>query len=181
MKRNERIQWFHKKITDKAYPNAHRLADNFDISISQAKRDVAFLREELDAPLQYDTEKRGYFYEAPFSLPVYLTHSNDEDVIGVLAAIEADIDESSIMPVVQMQLPYNAVISVSDKLAILELRPFIIGKSTKDTYICEFHSVEVFLSAILSLEADIKLLEPEWLRNRLVNSAKRIIKNNETL
>ena len=27
MKRNERIQWLHKKITDKAYPNAHRLAE----------------------------------------------------------------------------------------------------------------------------------------------------------
>ena len=61
MKRNERIQWLHKKITDKAYPNAHRLADNFDISISQAKRDVIFLKETLDAPLKYDTIKRGYF------------------------------------------------------------------------------------------------------------------------
>lgn len=178
MKQNERIQWLHKKITDSSYPNAQRLADNFDISLTQAKRDVAFLKNSLKAPLRYDATKKGYMYEKPYSLPVYNSSSNDEEFNGILSSVETDLDESAELPVIQMQLPYSALIEVSDKLAVLELRPFIVRRTARDTYLCDFHSVEVFLAAILALEADIKLKEPEWLRIRLVDSAKRVIRNN---
>lgn len=178
MKQNERIQWLHKKITDNSYPNAQRLADNFDISLTQAKRDVGFLKNSLKAPLRYDATKKGYMYESPYSLPVYNSSSNDEEFNGILSSVETDLKESAELPVIQVQLPYSALIEVSDKLAVLELRPFIVRRTAKDTYLCDFHSVEVFLAAILALEADIKLKEPEWLRLRLVDSANRVIRNN---
>lgn len=178
MARNDRIQWLHKKIVDSTYPNAQRLADNFGISLSQAKRDVEYLRTVLEAPLKYVSAKHGYIYESPYYLPVYLTSSNDEELNGMLSSIESDIDATTVKPIVQMQIPYFATIEVSDKLALLDLRAFIIEKEGKHMYSCAFHSVELFLSVIVSLNADIRIVEPKWLRKRLVDSAKRVIKNN---
>ena len=54
----------------------------------------------------------------------------------------------------------------------------IVGDEGKHRYRCEFHSVDVFLSLILSSEADITILSPDWLRSRLISAAQRILKNN---
>lgn len=179
MKSNERIQWFHRKTVERAYPNAHRLSEQFDISLSQAKRDVRYMREVLLAPLEYSNDRRGYYYTEEYSLPVFQTSSNDEDYSGVLAPLEGDISDSSLNPLVQMQLPYSATVEVSDKLAVLELKPFIVGKSSKNEYQCEFHSTELFLAAILSIDASIRIVAPEWLRQRLISAARRILDSNE--
>ena len=178
MKTSERIQWFHKKTVEGAYPNAHRLSEHSGISISQAKRDVRYLRDTLGAPLEYSSERRGFYYTSEYSLPVFQTTANDESFGGVLAPLEGDITESSINPLIQMQLPYGACVEVSDKLAVLQLKPFIVEKLEKNVYQCEFHSAEVFLAAILSIDAPIKLLSPEWLRERLVAAARRILASN---
>ncbi|MBR2370875.1 MAG: hypothetical protein IKA82_02520 [Clostridia bacterium] len=181
MKSNERIQWFHRKTVEQAYPNAHRLSEQFNMSLSQAKRDIRYMREVLSAPLEYSKEGRGYYYTHDYSLPVFQTSSNDEDYSGVMAPLEGDISDSSINPLIQMQLPYGATIEVSDKLAVLELKPFIVEKLGRNSYQCEFHSTELFLAAILSIDASIRITSPEWLRQRLISSARRILESNEEL
>ena len=52
MNANIRIQWLHKKLTMKSYPNAQRLAERFGISHRQAQRDFDYLRRELGARLK---------------------------------------------------------------------------------------------------------------------------------
>ena len=35
------------------------------------------------------------------------------------------------------------------------------------------------VAALLVADADIKVLEPEWLREKLITAARRVLKNNE--
>ena len=174
---NLRIQWFHKKVTELSYPNAMRLSERFRISHRQAQRDVDFLLRKLGAPLHYSAEHKGYYYTEAFSLPMVITSDNDDNYSMVIPGQ----DELSLLGaesgVIQMQLPYTATIELEDKLTALELSNYITARRGEGRYLCEFHHVERFLAALLTADTDVRLLEPEWLRERLVASARRVLAN----
>jgi len=66
----ERFLWFDQKAKAKKYPNATKLAEQFEISVKTAQRDVEFMRDRLNCPLVYDQSAKGYYYEDDtFSLP----------------------------------------------------------------------------------------------------------------
>ncbi len=185
---NKRIQWFHSTAQANGYPNSTLLCERFGISLSQAKRDIRFLRDVLSAPLSYDPLHRGYVYIAPFSLPVTVTASNDEALNGLLPTPDGDLDPLSRdglgITLMQLQIPYTAVLEIQDKLAVAELKSYIRYESDpekklpKGCYKCEFHSVDRFFGALLAVDADIRILSPDWLREKLVNSAERILRLN---
>lgn len=181
MSANLRIQWLHRKISDMSYPNAKRIAERFGISHRQAQRDVDFLRLKLGAPLAYSYDHKGFYYKSDFTLPIAWTSDNDEDYTGIVSASpepDADIQQAE-NTVVQMQIPYSAEIRVADRLTAVELGGYIAEKLGDNIYRCEFHSIEKFISMIMSIESDIVILKPEWLRARIIRAAERIIKNNK--
>ena len=179
MAANNRIQWLHKKILEYSYPNAMRLAERFNVSHRQAQRDVDFLRKQLGAPIAYDPEHKGFYYTADFSLPVLLTSDNDESYMGVVSNIYNNDDFAADSSVIQMQMPYPAVVEIPDKLSVLELRSFIISKDSRNRYVCEFHNVERFLSVIMALDSPIRVISPYWIRERLIGMAERVLKANK--
>ena len=66
----ERIYFFHGRIRSGRYPNTSHLISEFEISQATAHRDIAYLRERLLAPLQFDTQKNGFYYTRDdFRLP----------------------------------------------------------------------------------------------------------------
>ena len=66
----ERLYAFHHSIEQGRFPNATMLVNEFEISLATAKRDIAYLRDRLLAPLAYNPQKFGYYYtEEGFSLP----------------------------------------------------------------------------------------------------------------
>ena len=77
-----------------------------------------------------------------------------------------------------MQIPYSAIVHIPDKLTRLELQQFIVGEESRGNYICEFHSVEMFLGVLFAAESELTVLEPAWLRERLVRCAERVLKNH---
>ncbi|MBQ8433134.1 MAG: hypothetical protein IJX28_09660 [Clostridia bacterium] len=179
MNANTRIQWLHKKLTVESYPNAQRLAERFKISHRQAQRDLDYLRRELGAPIAYDNHRKGFYYTEPFVLPVLLTSDNDEVYIPEVFKVKSSRELAAEESIIQMQIPYSATIEVKNKLAALELSSYIIAKQPRDRYVCEFHSIERFLGMLLSMEADFRLIEPLWLRERIARNARRVLKNNE--
>ncbi len=175
---NIRIQWLHKKIANLYYPNAMRLAERFNISHRQAQRDVDYLKKSLGAPLEYSIEKRGYYYTEQYSLPLVMSSDND-DSLSELADNMSGASLQADNTLVQMQIPYTATVEISDKLSVLSLKSFIISREPRNRYICEFHNVEQFLSVLITLRSDFKIVEPMWIRERLVKLAEKIIKNNK--
>ncbi len=178
MNANTRIQWLHKKILNKSYPNAQRLAERFRISHRQAQRDLDLLRRKLGAPLAYDNKRKGFYYTEDYSLPVLVTSDNDELYIPEIFSVRDNRELAAEESIIQMQIPYSATVELTNKLSAVELSSYIIARQPHDRYICEFHSIEKFIGVLLSLESDFRLLEPEWLRERLLRCAQRVIRNH---
>lgn len=66
----ERYAWFHGRVKAGHFPNAAHVAEHFEISQKQAQRDVAFMKDRLNAPLCYRSDRRGYAYEdGSYELP----------------------------------------------------------------------------------------------------------------
>lgn len=173
-----RIQWLHKKIANMYYPNAMRLAEKFGISHRQAQRDVDYLKRQLGAPLEYSMEHKGYYYTEQYSLPLVLATDNDDplsEVVDDITGAETYADNT----VIQMQVPYTALVEIPNKLSALSLKSYIISKESRSRYLCEFNNVDQFLSVLMTLQSDFKIVEPFWMRERLVKLAENIIKNNK--
>ena len=177
MNANTRIQWLHKKMTMNSYPNAQRLAERFGISHRQAQRDMDYLRNKLGAPIAYDNSRKGFYYTESYVLPVLFSSDNDD--LYMPEIFNADTrDLAAGESIIQMQIPYSATVEIQNKLTALELSNYIIAKQSKNRYICEFHSIEKFIGLLLSLDTDFRLVEPYWLRERLIRNAKRVLANN---
>ena len=179
MNANTRIQWLHKKILNKSYPNAQRLAERFRISHRQAQRDIDVLRKKLGAPLEYDKGRKGFYYTEAFTLPVLVTSDNDELYIPEIFTVKDSRELAADESIIQMAIPYSATVELTNKLAAIELSAYIIARQPHNRYVCEFHSIEKFIGILLSMESDFRLLEPEWLRERLLRCAERVIKNHK--
>ena len=175
MSASDRIQWLHKYIAENRYPNANRLAERFGISHRQAQRDVDSLRHDFGAPLEYDAVHRGFYYTQPFSLPSYTVAANELDYVEAFTGLGA---HSATQEILQMQIPYSAVVRIPDKLTRLEMQQFIVGQEEKDEYVCEFHSIELFLGLVLTAQTDITILRPAWLRERMIRNARRALENH---
>ena len=177
MNANTRIQWLHKKMTLNSFPNAQRLAERFGISHRQAQRDLDYLRKELGAPIAYDNKRKGFYYTQSFILPLLISSDNDEHYIPEIFNAE-DRELAADESIIQMQIPYSATVEINQKLTALELSPYVVAKHSKNLYACEFHSIEKFIGLLLSLDADFRLVEPTWLRERIVRAAQRVLSNN---
>ena len=47
------------------YPNIPRIQEEFEISRSTAMRDIEFLQNRYNAPIEYDYYHKGYYYTDP--------------------------------------------------------------------------------------------------------------------
>jgi len=181
MSAHERIQWFHKKVSERCYPNAAHLAEQFSISHRQAQRDVEYMKRELGAPLKYYPHAGGYGYKEAFVLPLMVGTEGDADFSDVLGGIKDFQSSVAERSVIQLQLPYTAVLEITDRLTVMNLRGFIVNDEARHRYRCEFPSVELFLGIIMSTGANIRVISPDWLRDRLVEFATRVLENNTNL
>lgn len=65
------IEWIifiNKKIGSGTYPNTPKLSKELEVSVATISRDIEFLRDRLNAPIAYDTFRKGYFYTMPYNL-----------------------------------------------------------------------------------------------------------------
>ncbi len=179
---NIRIQWLHEALVRGTYPNAARLAEQFHISRRQAQRDIDFLKKQLGAPLDYDQHIMGYRYTKPFSLPISVQNENDGGFsrvpVNPFGRDAADDALSADNIIIQSQIPYTATLHIADKLTVLEMRSYIISDEGRSHYLCEFHNIDRFLCAVLTARSGIRIVEPAWLRNKLLHMADKAIENN---
>lgn len=60
-----RLLEIHQLIANQKYPNTKELADKFEIHKRTVKRDIALLRDTLNAPVKFDYKKKGFGYTHP--------------------------------------------------------------------------------------------------------------------
>ena len=88
----ERFIWFDSKVRANKYPNATSLANQFEISIKTAQRDIEFMRDRLLCPLEYDSSEKGYYYENDtFTLPMVYLSSGELSSLLIARKILQDV------------------------------------------------------------------------------------------
>jgi proteasome accessory factor B len=58
----ERMLRIHQQIQSGSYPNATNLALELEVSSKSIQRDLEFMRDRLQLPLEFDRHRSGYFY-----------------------------------------------------------------------------------------------------------------------
>jgi predicted DNA-binding transcriptional regulator YafY len=79
----ERFVWFDNEARHERYPNASKLAEHFEIATKSAQRSIDHFRDRLQAPFEYDTSHKGYYYSDPnFQLPII--RISEEELLALL-------------------------------------------------------------------------------------------------
>ena len=63
----ERMLRIHQAIQAGGFPNATRLAAELEVSTKTINRDIDFMRDRLDLPIEYEGSRFGYHYTEPVS------------------------------------------------------------------------------------------------------------------
>jgi predicted DNA-binding transcriptional regulator YafY len=61
----ERMWRIHELLVEGSYPNCFWLAAEFEVSHKTAKRDVEYMRDHFDLPIEYNSNRRGFYYTRP--------------------------------------------------------------------------------------------------------------------
>jgi proteasome accessory factor B len=79
-----RLQTIHHEIKEGRRPNTSSLAKLLSVSSKTVQRDIDYLRDELEAPIDFDREENGYRYSrSDYVLPFLPVDGNDLFSIGV--------------------------------------------------------------------------------------------------
>lgn len=90
----ERFVWFDNEVRRQRYPNATKMAEQFEIATKTAQQNIEYFRDRLVAPLAYDFFKKGYHYTDPtFQLPV--SRISEEELLALLISQKLISDASA--------------------------------------------------------------------------------------
>lgn len=67
MSQVERIAFVDRRLRERGWVTAAEVAQRFEVSARQVKRDIEYLRWRLDAPIAYDAAHHRYRYEKPWN------------------------------------------------------------------------------------------------------------------
>lgn len=77
--------------------NCRSMAQEYEVSTKSILRDIDYLRNQRDAPIEYDSRRRGYYYsEENFSLPALTLTESD---LFAICLAEKVLDQHRGMPV----------------------------------------------------------------------------------
>jgi predicted DNA-binding transcriptional regulator YafY len=83
-----RIYFIDREIASGKFPSTPALAQKYETSISTISRDIAFMKDSLNAPIEYDALYRGFYYSTPnYRIPAGFTTAEDLLALGMAKSI----------------------------------------------------------------------------------------------
>jgi len=81
---HRRLVFIDQEISSGSYPNCSQLSEGWEVSPKTIQRDIDYLRDELEAPIEYSPLHRGYYYrERTWRLPAIQLSEGDLFFISV--------------------------------------------------------------------------------------------------
>jgi predicted DNA-binding transcriptional regulator YafY len=77
-----RVYFIDREIASGKFPNTRDLAKGYETSIASISRDIDFMRVTLNAPIEYDTFHRGYYYSEK-GYRVHAAFATTEDMLAL--------------------------------------------------------------------------------------------------
>ena len=83
-----RIFFIDREISSGKYPSSGKLAKIYETSLSSIGRDIAFMRDSLNAPIGYCAKHRGFYYTEPkYRIPAGFSGAEDLLALGMARSI----------------------------------------------------------------------------------------------
>jgi predicted DNA-binding transcriptional regulator YafY len=83
-----RIYFIDRQIASGKYPNVHDLARGYEAGTATIYRDIEYMRDMLNAPIEYSAKHRGWYYEEKsFRLPARFASANDMLALGMAKSL----------------------------------------------------------------------------------------------
>jgi len=84
----ERVVRIHERVNRGNYPNCSTIARELEVNRKTIQRDINFMRDELDLPLEYSDANHGYHYTRPVNQFPFLK-TTAEDLVALILARNA--------------------------------------------------------------------------------------------
>lgn len=80
-----RVCFIDRQIASGKFPNTKQLAEEWEsVSISTISRDIEFMKNMLDAPIEYDAQHRGYYYaKKSYRIPMSFSGADELLALGM--------------------------------------------------------------------------------------------------
>src|SRR5205814_2795538 len=85
----ERLLEIHQMIAAQKYPNTVQMARLLQVSRKTIKRDIQWLKDHWEAPIDYDFVRRGFFYSGPVDKLPGLATVTEAEMFALLVAHKA--------------------------------------------------------------------------------------------
>jgi predicted DNA-binding transcriptional regulator YafY len=83
-----RIYYIDREIATGKYPNVNELAKEYEVGTATIYRDIEYMRDMLNAPIEYSAKNRGWYYtEKAFRLPARFASSRDMLALGMAKSL----------------------------------------------------------------------------------------------
>lgn len=83
-----RIHHIHEAVNARRFPNCKTLAREIEVTAKTIQRDINYMRDEMNLPLEYHEHKHGYFYTHPVT-EFPLLHLSRGELIALFLARKA--------------------------------------------------------------------------------------------
>lgn len=128
----ERINWLYERLKCKGFPCRQQFLAQFEVSTSTFKRDLAFLRDRLGAPIDYDPGRQGYFLtDTDFELPSFWFNRSH---LLILASICRQLELFVLSPrITELRSRLMAMLVPGDGQSLVDIFSFeTVGCATCD-------------------------------------------------
>ena len=138
----ERMMRFHNLIKEESFPNCTKLAQEFEVTVRTVMRDLDFMRDRLMLPIEFNTQRNGFFYTEPVEQFPQLPFSEAE-IFALLVAHKAvaqyrgtPFEQPLALAFKRLtgQLDSSARYSLNNLDEALSFRPFAPEDNDLDTY-----------------------------------------------
>jgi len=182
----ERMQRLHEMLSAGRYPNCRRMAAKLEVSTKTIQRDLDFMRDRLQLPIEYDGTLYGYRYSrAVVQVPITLTVVKQESkqVRGAVVLTppclkpgQTDHTTAKERNIIEVRIRFDTKVAADVKL--LKSLPYQESRALADGSIeltFRMDSVAGLDRWVLSWGASAHVLEPIWFRRRILNIARTIL------
>lgn len=109
--RQSRVLFIDQRIAAGGFPNAVEMAEEYEVSDRTIKRDIEYLRDMHNAPIEYDRARNGYYYsEETWRLPAIMISESEFFALTLASDVLSAYRNSPV---------YDKISRVFDKLAAL--------------------------------------------------------------
>ena len=181
----ERMQRLHEMLSANRFPNCRNMAAEFEVSTKTVQRDLNFMRDRLRLPIEYDNTFFGFRYthpvdHPPITLAAVIQETNNAGRAKRFApsSLSDGIERTAVQEggIVAIRIRFDA--QVAAEVQALTSHPLQETKILPDGSI----ELKVQLDGVFNLDrwvlswgAYARVLEPDWLRRRILKIARRIL------